>query len=57
MLKRPKLALTPNAKIPTNLRQKYLDCYIDEFMKMNVKPEEAYEKVSSVRILARNLDY
>jgi hypothetical protein len=43
--KRPKLALTPNAKIPTKVRQRFLDSFIDEFLKTNPQPEEAYEKV------------
>ena len=47
-VKRPRLALNPNAKIATKLRQKYLDGYIDEHMKMGIPPEEAYQKVQSI---------
>jgi hypothetical protein len=45
VVKRPRLALTPNAKIATKLRQNYLDGFIDEHIKMNTPPEEAYQKV------------
>jgi len=44
-LKRPKLPLVVNAKIPTKLRQRYLDAFIDEHMKMACPPEQAYKKV------------
>ena len=45
-MKRPRLALNPNSKIAIKVRQKYLDAYIDEYIKMNMPPQEAYEKVS-----------
>ena len=43
--KRPKLQLTTNAKIPTKFRQRFLDSFIDEFLKTDPHPEQAYQKV------------
>lgn len=50
-VKRPRLALNPNAKISTKLRQTYLDKYIDEHMKMGIPPEDAYQKVWAVILM------
>lgn len=41
---RPRLPLLPNSKVPTKLRQKYLDSYIDEILKVTLEPKVAYEK-------------
>ena len=30
--------------MPTKLRQKYLDSYIDELLKVTLDPKEAYER-------------
>ena len=43
-MKRPRLALNANAKIATKVRQRYLDAFIDEHMKMDIPPQEAYKK-------------
>ena len=45
-LKRPRIPLDPKAKIASKVRQKYLDGYIDQHMKMHLPPQEAYQKVS-----------
>lgn len=44
-VKRPRLAPEANARIATQVRQKYLDAFINEHMRMAVPPEEAYQKV------------
>ena len=44
-VKRPRLSLTVNAKIPTSLRQKFLNSFIDEHLKMTSDPQQAYDKV------------
>ena len=43
--KRPVLPLTPNAKIPTKLRQRFLNSFIDEYLIITADTKEAYEKV------------
>ncbi len=45
---RPRLPLTPNAKIPTALRQKFLESFIDEHLKRNPVPEVVYGQVGSL---------
>jgi len=42
---RPVLPLTPNAKIPTKLRQRFLNSFIDEYLIITADTKEAYEKV------------
>ena len=41
---RPTLPLKVNSKVPTKLRQRYLDSYIDEIIKVTLDPRQAYEK-------------
>ena len=43
---RPKLPLTVNARIPTSLRQRFLNAFIDEHLKMTSDPELVYTTVS-----------
>ena len=42
---RPKLPLVVTAKIPTKLRQKFLDSFIDEHLKRGSPAESAYQEV------------
>ena len=42
--KRPRLLVSVNARIPTSLRQNFLDNFIDEYLKF-LSEEEAYKKV------------
>lgn len=34
-------------QVPTKIRQKFLDSYIDEYIKMGVEPQQSYDKVGS----------
>ena len=52
-VKRPRLPLVANPKIPTKVRQGYLDKFIDEYMNMDMLPQEAYRKVGEYYILQR----
>ena len=56
MPKRPRLLVSVNAKIPTALRQNYLDSFIDEYLKF-CAAEEAYKKVNMVLILVLILSH
>ena len=44
-LKRPTLPLTVNSRVPTKVRQKFLDAYIDEYLNMGKPAQEAYSMV------------
>ena len=44
-VQRPVILLKAGGKIPTNLRQKYLDCFVDECLKICTTEKEAYDKV------------
>ena len=44
---RPRIPLTANSKVPTKLRQKYLDSYIDELLKVTFDPKEAYGRAET----------
>lgn len=39
---RPCIPLMTNSKVPTKIRQRYLDSYIDEILKVTLDPKEAY---------------
>uniref|UniRef100_A0A1X7UNJ8 C3H1-type domain-containing protein n=2 Tax=Amphimedon queenslandica TaxID=400682 RepID=A0A1X7UNJ8_AMPQE len=43
-VKRPRLSPVVNAKVPTKLRQGYLDTFIDELIKKGEEPSLAYKK-------------
>ena len=45
MVQRPRLKTTVNAKIPTALRQKFLDGFVDEHLKMAGTAQGAYQQV------------
>ena len=42
---RPRLKTTVNAKIPTAIRQKFLDGFVDEHLKMAASVQCAYQQV------------
>jgi hypothetical protein len=44
---RPVIPLKAGGKIPTNLRQKYLDCFVDEYLKISSSEKEAFEKAKA----------
>lgn len=48
--KRPRLLVSVNAKIPTALRQNYLDSFIDEYLKF-CHAKEAYKKVCTYMLV------
>ena len=41
---RPRLPLLANSKVPTKLRQRFLDSFIDEILKVTLDPHLAYKK-------------
>ena len=45
VVQRPRLKTTINAKIPTALRQKFLDGFVNEHLKMAASAEGAYQQV------------
>ena len=48
--KRPRLLVSVNARIPTAVRQNFLDSFIDEYLKF-LSEEKAYKKVCIANII------
>ena len=46
--KRPVIPLKAGGKIPSNLRQTRLDSFVNEFLKLCSKEEEAFERVREI---------
>ncbi|XP_044309362.1 RNA exonuclease 1 homolog isoform X2 [Varanus komodoensis] len=46
-LKRPVIPTEYGARVPTNIRQRYLNLFIDECLKMNLSHQEAFDKALS----------
>lgn len=44
-LKRPVVEVNSSSKVPTNVRQRYLNAFIDECVKICQSEEEAYRRV------------
>lgn len=51
-MKRPVIPAEFGAKVPTNIRQRYLTVFIDECLKFCLSEEEAYQMVSVVLLIA-----
>jgi len=48
-LKRPTVEVSSSSKVGTNVRQRYLNLFIDECLKMCPSEEAAYKKVGNSR--------
>ena len=46
MFQRPRIRLEYGAKVPQNIRQKYLDKLVDEYLSIYENQQEAFDKVS-----------
>jgi hypothetical protein len=44
---RPRIPLSQTAKVPCSIRQRFLDSFIDEYLKMSTTEAEAYQKASA----------
>ena len=54
MLRRPTVLADPKGKVPNNVRQRYLNQFIDECLKIYPGEQDAFDRVSMLSVSSGN---